>query len=150
IAGVDTELVPESLEDLNALQGEADLRLGGKLCADAAGRLAGGAGADGIALEHDHVMLATPREMVGDAAPDHAAADDYDARGPREIQGRRGCGRGPGGCQGAPARARGVARSLVASEARSRWSTSDPSASPSSPRRHITTLKPRSSALSVL
>src|ERR1700730_1818445 len=75
-ARVDAELLREILEHAEALEREADLRLGRELGADAARGLAGGAAADCLALEDDDVTLATPGQVIGDAAADHAAADD--------------------------------------------------------------------------
>src|SRR6185503_8472150 len=76
VADVDAEFFLEALEDADGLQREADFGLGGELRADAAGRLAGGAAAHRLALEHHDVLLATLREVVRDAAADDAAADD--------------------------------------------------------------------------
>src|SRR5262249_44998277 len=79
VARVDTELVLEALEDANGLEREPDLGLRRKLRANAARGLRRGAAADGLTLEHQHVAHTTAREMVGDRAADHAAADDHDA-----------------------------------------------------------------------
>src|SRR5438876_794761 len=84
VADVDAELVLEALEDLDGLEREPDLRLGRELRADAAGGLRGGAAADRLALEHDDVAHAAAREVVGDRAAHHAAADDHDAGGAGE------------------------------------------------------------------
>ena len=75
-AGIDAELLREVLEHAQALEGETDLRLRGKLGADAARGLAGGAAAHRLALEDDDVALAAAGQIVGDAAAHHAAADD--------------------------------------------------------------------------
>ena len=76
VAGVDAELLLEPLEDPDRLEGEADLGLRGELGANAARRLARGARADRVALEHEDVARAAPGQVIGDAASDHAAADD--------------------------------------------------------------------------
>ena len=75
-AGVDAELLAEILEHPEALEREADLRLGGELGADAARGLAGGAAAHRLALEDDHVTHVPASEVIGNAAADHAATDD--------------------------------------------------------------------------
>src|SRR5215475_11731501 len=80
-AGIDAEVLGEVLEHLEALQGEADLRLGRKLRADAARRLARGPAAHRLALEDDHVSLPATGEVIGDAAAHHATPDDDDTRG---------------------------------------------------------------------
>src|SRR5262249_9010596 len=87
VSGVDPELLLETLEDADRLEREPDLGLGGKLAADAAGRLARGACPDRFALEHEHVLHATPGEMIGDAAAHHAAADDDHAGCPWQFHG---------------------------------------------------------------
>ena len=79
VADVDAELLPEVLEHANGLQREADLRLGGELGADAARRLARGAGAHGLALDDDDVAQSAAGEVIGDAAADDSAADDHRA-----------------------------------------------------------------------
>src|SRR5215470_15846458 len=79
-AGIDPELFGEVLEHLEALQGEADLRLRRELRADASRRLARGPATHGLALEDDHVPLAATGEVVRDAAANHAAPDDDHAR----------------------------------------------------------------------
>src|SRR5262249_15468666 len=83
-AGIAPEFLLEGFEDALALEREADLGLGSELGADAAGRLAGGAAPDGLALQHDHVADTAPGEVIGDAAADGAAADDDDTRGFRD------------------------------------------------------------------
>src|SRR5262249_1981707 len=79
-AGIDAELLCAVLETVEAAQREADLRLGRKLRADAACRLARGPAAHGLALEDNHVSLPATGEVIGDAAADHAAPDDDDTR----------------------------------------------------------------------
>src|SRR3972149_1537899 len=64
VAGIDAELLLEPLEHRDGLQREAHLSLGGELGADAAGRLAGGAAADGLALDHDDVTQTATGQMV--------------------------------------------------------------------------------------
>src|SRR2546428_455740 len=85
VARVDAELFLEALEDLDALEREADLGLGRELNADATRRLAGRPRADGLALEDDDVAESTAGQVVGDRAADHAAADDDRARRPGRV-----------------------------------------------------------------
>src|SRR2546430_6559868 len=85
VARIDAELVREPPEDVDALQGEADLGLGRELNADAACRLAGRARADGFALEEDDVAEPAAGQVVGDRAAHHAAADDHRAGRPRQA-----------------------------------------------------------------
>mgnify|MGYP003693915355 CR=1 FL=1 len=96
VAGVDAELVLEPLEDPDRLEGEADLGLRGELGANAARRLARGARADRVPLEHEDVARAAPGQVIGDAASDHAAADDDHVcrlgRGPWRSDGSRSGG----------------------------------------------------------
>ena len=89
VARIDAELVREPPEDVDALQGEADLGLGRELNADAARRLAGRARADGLALEEDDVAEPAAGQVVGDRAADHAAADDDRARRPGQAHAAR-------------------------------------------------------------
>ena len=56
-------------------------------------RVPGGAGGELLALQQDHVAHAGPRQVIGDAAPDHAAADDDDpgALGERAVRHGASC-----------------------------------------------------------
>src|SRR6266480_7267124 len=85
VARIDAELVREPPEDVDALQGKADLGLGRELNADAACRLAGRARADAFALEEDDVAEPAAGQVVGDRAAHHAAADDHRAGRPRQA-----------------------------------------------------------------
>src|SRR5262249_6252037 len=79
-AGIDAELLDKVLEHFEALQGEADLRLRGKLRADPSRRLARRPAAHCLALQHDHVPLPATGQVIRNAAADHAAPDDDHAR----------------------------------------------------------------------
>ncbi len=69
------EVTPE----LDRLEREADVDLGRILAANAAGRTAGAARAQRVAFEQDDTAtVSTSRQLVGDACPDDAAADDDD------------------------------------------------------------------------
>ncbi len=90
VAGIETELLDEALEDRDGLQREADLRLGRELSADATRRLGRGAGPDGVALDDEHVAQATERQVIGEAAADDTATDDDDVSRARERHTGRG------------------------------------------------------------
>src|SRR5207247_2224688 len=90
VADVDPELLLEALEDLDALERDPDLGLGGKLRADPAGGLARRPRPDRLALEHDDVALPALRQLVGDAAPHHPATDHDDLRRARQAHAGRG------------------------------------------------------------
>ena len=73
---VAAEALGEGLPDADALLGEADIRLGRELLAHAAGGVGGGAAADLVALQHDHVGHAALGQRVGDGAAHDPGADD--------------------------------------------------------------------------
>jgi hypothetical protein len=85
----DAHLVLEALEEGHPAEGELDLHARRKLHANAARRLARGAGADGLALEHDHVARAAPREVIRDARADGAGTNDDDVCALRKHSGRQ-------------------------------------------------------------
>src|SRR5205823_11739555 len=88
VARVRAELVLEALEDLDRLEREADLGLVRELHADPPRRLARRAAADALALEDDDVARAATRQVIGDRAADHTAADDHRAGAPGQAHGR--------------------------------------------------------------
>ena len=75
-ADVASEALLEGLPDADAVGGEADIRLGGELLADAAGGVGGGAAPDRIALQDDDVGHAALGQRVGDGAAHDPRADD--------------------------------------------------------------------------
>src|SRR5439155_805530 len=75
--GIDAELVLEALIRDDAVRGQLDTQAVGVLVANAAARKRRRAGADGVALEHDHRAHAEPGQMVRRA---HAHDPGADAR----------------------------------------------------------------------
>src|SRR5262249_55412415 len=70
-----------------ALEREADLRLGRELRADAARGLARRAAAHRFPLEDKDIAYPEARQMIGDTAAHHATSDDDDACGPGRVHG---------------------------------------------------------------
>src|SRR6185295_18662225 len=69
----------EPLEERDGVERELDVDLGGELGADASRGAAGIAAAQEIPVEDDGLQAAE-RQVIGDARPDHAAADDERVR----------------------------------------------------------------------
>ena len=65
------------LELVERAQGDADVQLVGELRAEAAGRLARGAGREHVALEQHHVLDPELTKVPGDARPHGTSADHH-------------------------------------------------------------------------
>src|SRR5439155_1597870 len=80
VARVDAELLPEALEDPDALEREADLGLARELDANTARGLAGRPRADALALEGGGLVQPAAGQVVVDPGAGHAGAGGDRAR----------------------------------------------------------------------
>ena len=79
---LDSELVVERLEELEALLDEADRHLVRVVLSDEGGRVAGRPRGEAALFEQDDVRHAQLRQEVEDAGAQRPAADDYGLSGP--------------------------------------------------------------------
>ncbi len=96
-AGGQAGLLLEPGVQLGGVLDQPGAVLRGAELADQAGRVPGGAAGQLALLQQQHVGPAHPGQMVGDAGPDHAPADDHDpgaaGKGGRVRAGRARAGR---------------------------------------------------------